>query len=58
MTDQIRVNGLVCSAHAEVIPGRRPPTGWCHGLLRTRGDDPTVLIVAVLLASTAPHTRR
>ena len=49
---------LVCSAHAEVIPGACPEHDGGSGLLRTRGGNPVYNNPTVFEPVSAPHTRR
>ena len=50
--------GMVCSAHAEVIPSSRRITRAIRSLLRTRGGDPEKIVRHYALRESAPHTRR
>ena len=50
--------GLVCSAHAEVIPDRIEPRVPAASLLRTRGGDPRSRRSKPQWSRSAPHTRR
>ena len=55
----VRVNsGVVCSAHAEVIPPAGESMPMPLRLLRTRGGDPGVHCCSFGVMMSAPHTRR
>ena len=50
--------GIVCSAHAEVIPGGHLGKPIPTRLLRTRGGDPNKRLRDLYTIMSAPHTRR
>ena len=49
---------VVCSAHAEMIPIQNVSGLFDGGLLRTRGDDPSLDTLHFFGHKSAPHTRR
>ncbi len=51
-------NGVVCSAHAEMIPQLTQLSAGNPSLLRTRGDDPDIQNTWNSFYQSAPHTRR